>query len=70
MIDGEIWANVWQTECIARISPSTGKVLGWVLMHGLAGALQRRNLPQKGTHMDVLNGGCGMVDCLAGEGEE
>jgi glutamine cyclotransferase len=25
-INGEVWANVWQTECIARIDPSTGKV--------------------------------------------
>ena len=21
-VEGEIWANVWQTECIARINPS------------------------------------------------
>ena len=25
-VEGEIWANVWQTECIARIDPSTGSV--------------------------------------------
>ena len=25
-VEGEIWANVWQTECIARINPSTGSV--------------------------------------------
>ncbi len=25
-IDGEIWANIWQTECIARINPETGLV--------------------------------------------
>jgi len=56
MIEGEIWANIWQTECIARICPQTGKVVGWVLMHGLAHALQVRKLPQKGTPMDVLNG--------------
>jgi hypothetical protein len=24
-----------QTECIARISPKDGKVIGWLLMHGL-----------------------------------
>eukprot|EP00850_Spirogloea_muscicola_P005748 SM000026S08997 [mRNA] locus=s26:892657:896354:+ [translate_table: standard] len=28
-INGEIWANVWLTECIARISPRDGRVVGW-----------------------------------------
>lgn len=25
-VEGEIWANVWLTECIARIDPATGRV--------------------------------------------
>jgi glutamine cyclotransferase len=54
-IDGEIWANVWQTECIARICPGTGKVRGWVFMHGLRDSLVRMNLPQL-YRVDVLNG--------------
>jgi glutaminyl-peptide cyclotransferase len=29
-VRGEIFANVWQTDRIARISPQTGKVLGWI----------------------------------------
>ena len=29
-IEGEIWANVWQTDRIARISPKTGAVSAWV----------------------------------------
>ncbi|MCX8476381.1 MAG: glutaminyl-peptide cyclotransferase [Sphingomonas sp.] len=29
-IDGEIWANVWQTDLIARIDPQTGKVRSFV----------------------------------------
>jgi glutamine cyclotransferase len=29
-IKGEIYANVWQTNLIARISPTTGKVTGWI----------------------------------------
>ncbi|GBG67598.1 hypothetical protein CBR_g727 [Chara braunii] len=29
-INGEIWANIWLTDCIARISPETGRVLGWM----------------------------------------
>ena len=29
-VDGEIWSNVWYDDRIARISPATGEVLGWV----------------------------------------
>ena len=25
-VDGEVWANVWNTDCIARINPTTGAV--------------------------------------------
>ena len=25
-VQGEVWANVWQTECIARIDPHSGTV--------------------------------------------
>ena len=25
-VDGEIWANIWLTDCIARINPQTGAV--------------------------------------------
>lgn len=49
VIRGEIWANVWQTNRIARISPKTGAVMGWV---DLTGILDPRDAP--GT--DVLNG--------------
>src|SRR6266478_1767749 len=34
-IRGEIYANVWQTDQIARISPRTGKVPGWIDLSGL-----------------------------------
>jgi glutamine cyclotransferase len=29
-VDGEIWSNVWYDDRIARISPATGEVLGWI----------------------------------------
>ena len=29
-IEGEVWANVWQRDCIARIDPETGEVTGWI----------------------------------------
>lgn len=56
-INGEIWANIWQTECIARICPDSGKVKGWMLMHGLQSNLAQRRLSTNG--IDVLNGECG-----------
>lgn len=34
-IHGEIYANVWHTDRIARISPETGRVLGWINLAGL-----------------------------------
>jgi glutamine cyclotransferase len=34
-VKGEIFANVWQTDRIARISPQNGKVVGWIDMKGL-----------------------------------
>jgi len=29
-VDGEVWANVWQTPNVVRIDPETGEVLGWI----------------------------------------
>lgn len=29
-IDGQVWANVWQTPNIVRIDPESGQVLGWI----------------------------------------
>jgi glutamine cyclotransferase len=37
MVRGEIWANVWETDYIARISPKEGRVLGWINLKGLLG---------------------------------
>jgi glutamine cyclotransferase len=49
-VEGELFANVWQTDRIARISPQTGKVLGWIDLTGLLSPIYRR---QEGA---VLNG--------------
>jgi glutamine cyclotransferase len=48
-VKGEILANVWQTERIARISPKDGRVTGWIDLAGLLPPAERG-----GT--DVLNG--------------
>ena len=34
-VKGQIYANVWQTERIAIIAPKTGRVTGWIDLHGL-----------------------------------
>lgn len=34
-VEGEIYANVFPTDMIARISPETGRVLGWIDLTGL-----------------------------------
>ncbi|XP_028797784.1 glutaminyl-peptide cyclotransferase-like isoform X2 [Neltuma alba] len=51
-INGEIWANVYMTDCIAKISPKDGSVLGWILLPNL-----RQELIAAGNNgIDVLNG--------------
>jgi glutaminyl-peptide cyclotransferase len=50
IVEGEILANVWQQDRIARISPETGKVLGWIDMKGILSPADRRG------GEDVLNG--------------
>jgi glutaminyl-peptide cyclotransferase len=34
-VRGEVWANVWHTDRIARIAPRTGRVTGWIDLTGL-----------------------------------
>lgn len=34
-IKGDIYANIWHTDRIARISPATGQVLAWIDLSGL-----------------------------------
>ena len=40
-IEGEIWANVWMTDRIARISPNTGAVNAWIDLSSLFPRAQR-----------------------------
>jgi len=46
-VEGQVFANIWQTDRIARIDPKTGRVLGWIDLSGL--------LRRSGSD-DVLNG--------------
>ncbi len=49
-VKGQIYANVWPTERIARISPKTGQVIGWIDLRGL---LTEQDYVMQ---VDVLNG--------------
>jgi glutamine cyclotransferase len=49
-VQGEIYANVWRTDRIARIDPATGQVVGWIDLTGLLGPEDREQ------EVDVLNG--------------
>ena len=49
-VGGEIYANIWQTNLIARIEPTTGHVVGWI---DLSGLLKPEDMQQP---VDVLNG--------------
>jgi len=40
-IKGEIYANVWHSEMIARISPRDGHVIAWIDLKGLLPVEQR-----------------------------
>jgi glutamine cyclotransferase len=42
MVQGQLFANIWQTDRIARISPQSGKVVGWIDLTGLLSPVYRR----------------------------
>jgi glutaminyl-peptide cyclotransferase len=46
-INGEIYANIWQTDLIVRINPATGAIIGRLDLAGLS---------PRGPSADVLNG--------------
>jgi glutaminyl-peptide cyclotransferase len=48
-VKGEVFANIWQTEYLARIDPKTGRIVGWIDLRGLLTARER-------AAADVLNG--------------
>lgn len=51
IVNGEIYANVWQTEYVLRVSPADGRVLGIVDLSGLVRAAY-----SEAPDADVLNG--------------
>ena len=51
-IEGEIWANLWMQDRIARIRPDTGEVTAFVDLTGILPRSVRLQYPE----IDVLNG--------------
>ena len=52
VVEGQLFANVWGTDVIARIDPASGNVVGWIDLTGLLPPAQRGT-----TSVDaVLNG--------------
>lgn len=49
-VEGQIFANVWPGDRIARIDPGTGRIIGWI---NCAGLLTPKDYHDK---MDVFNG--------------
>jgi glutamine cyclotransferase len=49
-VRGEIWANIFMTDWVVRISPKNGKVKGWIDMSKLRSYLPRH------AQVDVING--------------
>ena len=49
-VEGELYANIWQTNRIARVSPTSGAVLGWIDLSGILSPMYRNGSE------DVLNG--------------
>jgi glutamine cyclotransferase len=49
-VNGEVFANVWMKDLIARIDPATGSVKGWIDLTGLLAPQDRHGKE------DVLNG--------------
>ncbi len=41
-VEGEIFANIWHSDRIARISAKTGEVVGWIDLTGLLGPFYQR----------------------------
>jgi glutaminyl-peptide cyclotransferase len=52
-VRGELWANVYETDLIARIDPATGRVVGWIDLAKLLTTAERQDVTTRG---GVANG--------------
>jgi len=58
MIGNELWANIYGTDCLARIDKTSGSVTGWLVLQGIldrqSAAAEAKAAGREGP--DVLNG--------------
>ena len=52
-VRGELWANVYQTDFVARIDPASGRVVGWIDLAKLLSSEERGDVGSRG---GVANG--------------
>ena len=52
-VRGELWANVYETDLIARIDPATGHIVGWIDVGNLLTGAEREDVAKRG---GVANG--------------
>ncbi|MEP6912654.1 MAG: glutaminyl-peptide cyclotransferase [bacterium] len=57
-IKGEIYANIWHADRIARIDPQTGRIVGWIDLKGLlsGGEVRDEEAVLNGIASDETNG--------------
>ncbi|HUS11851.1 MAG TPA: glutaminyl-peptide cyclotransferase [Pyrinomonadaceae bacterium] len=57
-VQGEIYANIWHADRIARIDPQTGRILGWIDLTGLlqGGEVQDEEAVLNGIAYDEAGG--------------
>ena len=48
LVRGELWANIYQTDLIARIDPSTGRIVGYVDIGHLLSSSERASVERRG----------------------
>ena len=53
MVGDELWANIYETDMIARIAPSTGQIVGWIDLSHLLTTEERADVARRG---GVANG--------------
>src|SRR6185436_17504505 len=47
-VRGELWANVYETNYIARIDPTSGRVIGWIDVGKLLTTAQTKDVTGRG----------------------
>ena len=55
-VNGLVYANIWLTDCIAKIDPLNGNVVGWILLDGLKKYFMDKYPPNPSDPVPPYNG--------------